>query len=167
MTLQPLKVTTIPPIHAPISGSPEPTKISRNVFTHQAFAPRNILVSPEANPPELTVTGIVDFEFAGFFPEEDEILTCMSRQADDWNEETFNSILAHMSRLGMSVPVKKEQFDRLCILDNLIQNVAPWQMGNESIVVEASIKHAIAASELIMNGLVVFEKYSDANKANT
>ncbi|KAI1012166.1 hypothetical protein LB503_004687 [Fusarium chuoi] len=49
------------------------------VFTHYDLSPRNILVSGQ--PPQ--ITGIVDFEFSGFFPPLDEFLNdCIANNGD-------------------------------------------------------------------------------------
>lgn len=59
-------------------------------FTHCDFSPRNILIS-ESSPP--VVTGILDFEFAGFFPNEEEFTNNAIANADDWPGPAYGSFL--------------------------------------------------------------------------
>jgi len=55
-------------------------------FTHYDFSPRNILVS-EGSPP--LVTSVLDFEFAGFFPNEDQFTNNAIANNQDWPEAAY------------------------------------------------------------------------------
>ncbi|KAG8530538.1 uncharacterized protein KY384_005041 [Bacidia gigantensis] len=61
------------------------TTDARSVFTHYDLSPRNVLVS--GSPP--SVTGLVDFEFAGFFPPEEEFANFEINNEGDWPADAY------------------------------------------------------------------------------
>jgi hypothetical protein len=67
------------------------------VFTHYDLAPRNVLVS--GNPPQ--ITGIVDFEFAGYFPDLEEFLNDANNNFGDWPSSFYDAYLRHLEILGI------------------------------------------------------------------
>lgn len=111
----------------------------RFVFTQQDFAPRNVLVQDSADG-KLHVSGIVDFEFAGFFPPAEEFLNCKARQSDDWSEDFFESLCVALASRGIGVPghnTEMERFDVLRDLAVMIENVAPWWLQDGHVVGKA------------------------------
>ena len=72
------------------------------VFTHYDLSPRNVLVS--GSPPQ--ITGIVDFEFAGFFPALDEFLNDYIENSNDWPKEVYEVYLKRLEENGVPTPLK-------------------------------------------------------------
>ncbi len=105
-------------------------------LTHLDFSPRNILISSEGGITR--VTGVLDFEFTGFFPPEEEFLNAMVRQEGDWEKRHWDVIMQKMARLGQSVPptlgVERERcFDethwkQARIIAKTIDRLAPWDI---------------------------------------
>lgn len=95
------------------------------VFTHYDLSPRNTLVS--GSPPR--ITGLIDFEFAGFFPPTEEFVNDSVGNSSDWPVPTYEAYLARLETLGVATPASG--FDRevwlhaheLAVLED---NVAPW-----------------------------------------
>jgi aminoglycoside phosphotransferase (APT) family kinase protein len=71
-------------------------------FTHHDFSPGNILVS-ESSP--LLVTGILDFESAGFFPNEESTNNAIA-YSDDWPEAVYRVFLEELEGLGERTPLR-------------------------------------------------------------
>lgn len=97
------------------------------VLTHYDLSPRNVLVS--GSPPR--ITGLVDFEFAGFFPPFEEFLNDYISNADDWSRPLYDAYLARLEQLGEATP--SEGFDaniwaRNLTLRTLVVNIAPWDL---------------------------------------
>lgn len=134
------------------------------VFTHQDFAPRNILVTP--SPTGLHVSGILDFEFAGFFPPVDEFLNCMVRQSDDWNTEFFAAFLPALASRGIAVPgngIDTREFDILRDLANLIENAAPWYLQAGHIQGKELEKQLSDALKIVDEILAKLESMADGD----
>lgn len=101
------------------------------VFTHQDFSPRNILVSDDETRADLppSITAILDFEFSGFFPPEEEYLTSLGRQSDDWPKPFMNILLRKLRSKGVAVPNTdghSNSFETLLQVVKLIEHTAPW-----------------------------------------
>ncbi len=102
-------------------------------FTHFDLSPRNILVSETDSS---QVTGLLDFEFAGFFPEEEEFVNAQVRQSDDWREEDWGVLMTALSSLGQKVPptnglseedcLNEQHWKQLTMLVQIIDSIAPW-----------------------------------------
>ncbi|KAE9366529.1 hypothetical protein N431DRAFT_384383 [Stipitochalara longipes BDJ] len=93
------------------------------LFTHYDMFPRNILVS--GNPPR--VTGIVDFEFSGFFPPMDEFID--DWVDGDWPEAFYTTYLERLEENGVATPAKGVKGDAWHVaywLEKIIENTAPW-----------------------------------------
>ena len=96
------------------------------IFTHYDLSPRNILVA-EGLP--LTLTGIVDFEFAGFFPAEEEFTNLSITNKGDWPEELEKWLYGE---LDFIFSVTKESlpqglpFTQACSIIEMVNNIAPW-----------------------------------------
>ena len=89
-------------------------------FTHYDFSPRNILVSKD-DPPH--VTGVFDFEFAGFFPTEEEFTNNAIANAGDWSVASFDIFLTELENLGVKTPwngMDKDAWQEACKLVQII-----------------------------------------------
>jgi hypothetical protein len=97
-------------------------------FTHYDFSPRNILISGSSPP---VVTGILDFEFAGFFPNEEEFTNNAIANADDWPEPAYRVFLEELERLGVKTPLRgidqKSWVDAYGLV-HIMGDVAPWYL---------------------------------------
>lgn len=106
------------------------TAVDEFVFTHHDLSPRNILISEE--PP--MITGIVDFEFAGFFPPLAEFLNDAIHNEGDWPQDAYDGYLAGLEKNGIPTPARgidKANWEKACQLELLLQHVAPWWLPEE------------------------------------
>ncbi|RBR06804.1 uncharacterized protein FIESC28_10920 [Fusarium coffeatum] len=97
------------------------------VFTHYNLSPRNVLVS--GSPPQ--ITGIVDFEFAGFFPALDEFLNDYIENSNDWSEDVYEVYLKRLEENSVPTPLKgiaKDGWEQVYLLQQVVQNIAPWYL---------------------------------------
>jgi len=97
------------------------------VFTHYDLSPPNVLVS--GSPPQ--ITGIVDFEFAGFFPSLDEFLNDYIENSNDWPKDVYEVYLKRLDENGVPTPLKsvdKDHWEQVYLLQELVQNIAPWYL---------------------------------------
>lgn len=107
-----------------------------SIFTHQDLSPRNILISESETSSHPIITGLLDFEFSGFFPPEEEYLTCLGRQADDWPKPFMDILLSKLESKGVAIPKRQEKpnnFARLLQVIELIEYVAPWWLQDGHI----------------------------------
>jgi hypothetical protein len=72
-------------------------------FTHHDFSPGHILVS-ESSP--LLITDILDFEFAGFFLNEEESRNNAIAYSDYWLEAVNRIFLEEPAGLGERTPLR-------------------------------------------------------------
>ncbi len=70
-------------------------------FTRRDFSPQNVLIS--GSPP--SVTGVVDLEFAGFFPAEEELMD-MYVNEEIWTCYKYDVYLKELERLGVNTPLR-------------------------------------------------------------
>ncbi|KAI1035223.1 hypothetical protein LB504_006072 [Fusarium proliferatum] len=106
------------------------TKDDSFVFTHYDLSPRNILVSGQ--PPH--ITGIVDFEFSGFFPPLDEFLNDCIANDGDWPKDMYDVYLKRLEYNGIPTPlegIKKEDWEQMALLEDLVEKIAPWWLPGE------------------------------------
>ncbi|KAF5669484.1 kinase-like domain-containing protein [Fusarium circinatum] len=106
------------------------TKNDSFVFTHYDLSPRNILVSGQ--PPQ--ITGIVDFEFSGFFPPLDEILNDCIANNGDWPKDMYETYLKRLECNGIPTPlegIKKDHWEQMALLEELVEKIAPWWLPGE------------------------------------
>jgi hypothetical protein len=100
------------------------------IFTHYDLSPRNILVS--GSP--YRITGIVDFEFAGFFSELEEFLNDSVGNKGNWPEDSYNAYLEQLEQSGVHTPaggIPKAVWEQAYCLEELLQNIAPWWLPGE------------------------------------
>ena len=123
-------------------SSDQPTAIT---FTHYDFSPRNILVS-ESSPP--SITGILDFEFGGFFPHEEEFTNNAIANANDWLEPAYKVFLEELERLQVRTPLRGidgRSWREACRLVQITEDVAPWNLregGIKGLELEAELRTA-------------------------
>ncbi|RYP89858.1 hypothetical protein DL770_004010 [Monosporascus sp. CRB-9-2] len=111
------------------------------LFTHYDLYPRNVLVS--GNPPR--ITGIVDWEFSGFFPPIDEFLD--DWVDGDWPETFYTTYLERLEEKGVATPAKSVKGDAWQVaywLEKIIENTAPWWLpgGLDADHVERALEKA-------------------------
>lgn len=95
------------------------------VFTHYDLSPRNVLVS--GSPPK--ISGIVDFEFSGFYSILDEFLNDYGANVEDWKTHHYNTYLERLESKGIKTPLKsidKVTWDKAHSIDRMLENIAPW-----------------------------------------
>jgi Phosphotransferase enzyme family len=78
--------------HSPIS-----------IFTHYDLSPRNILISLP-NSSAAQISGIVDFEFSGFFPAEEEFANTYIAGEGDWPLHAWTSLIEHLEARNVEFP---------------------------------------------------------------
>ena len=136
------------------------------VFTHFDFSPRNVLVSTTA---PITVTGLVDFEFAGIFPETEDFVNDAVDNDGDWPAASYHAYLEEMERSGEATPLRgfdSQIWKESVLLRKITDAIAPWQIrvgsvaGNElaKSLHSARMEVERAVSELkalVNNGEVV------------
>ncbi|KAK7574797.1 hypothetical protein V3481_016769 [Fusarium oxysporum f. sp. vasinfectum] len=106
------------------------TKDDLFVFTHYDVSPRNVLVSGQ--PPQ--ITGIVDFEFSGFFPSLDEFLNDCIANDGDWPKDMYDVYLKRLESNGIPTPlvgIKKDHWEQMALLEELVEKIAPWWLPGE------------------------------------
>ena len=124
--LQKFMKTTLQNLHLVSHHSP-PT------FTHYDFSPRNVLISTS---PTISVTGILDFEFAGFFPHEEEFANDAINNEGDWPADAYEIYLTELERLGIETPSKgfsERKWREAKLLMELIEIVAPWELRGSGV----------------------------------
>ena len=136
------------------------------VFTHFDFSPRNVLVSTNA---PTKVTGLVDFEFAGIFPETEDFVNDAVDNDGDWPVASYHAYLEEMERSGEATPLRgfvSQIWKESVLLRKITDAIAPWQIrvgsvaGNElaKSLHSARMEVESAVSELkalVNNGEVV------------
>jgi hypothetical protein len=110
-----------------------------SVFTHYDLSPRNILVSLSTSG-KLQLSGIVDFEFSGFFPSEEEFTNTSVQAEGDWPSQAWSSFIEYLESSGVRVPQGK-LWNEACALVRIIDNIAPWQLRESGLKGEALDLH--------------------------
>jgi hypothetical protein len=106
------------------------TGVDAFIFTHYDLSPRNVLIS--GSPPK--ITGIVDFEFAGFFPPLDEFFNDYIENSNDWPKDVYEAYLKRLEENGVATPLKsvdKDHWKQVYLLQQLVQNIAPWYLPSK------------------------------------
>ncbi|KAK1758880.1 kinase-like domain protein [Echria macrotheca] len=129
-------------------GAPSSSS-SSFVFTSYDLAPRNVLVvrTDRNAPPK--ISGIIDFEFAGFFPEKEEFMEAYVAGRSDWGEPGYSSFLKRLQQLGVDTPPipgegsgSVQSWTRERLLSTMIDNIAPWWLPGPYEGEELAIKLA-------------------------
>ncbi|EXA36817.1 hypothetical protein FOVG_12699 [Fusarium oxysporum f. sp. pisi HDV247] len=130
------------------------TKDDLFVFTHYDVSPRNVLVSGQ--PPQ--ITGIVDFEFSGFFPPLDEFLNDCIANDGDWPKDMYDVYLKRLESNGIPTPlvgIKKDHWEQMALLEELVEKIAPWWLPGEfqGEQMEQELKKVMSRVEKILKKL--------------
>lgn len=129
---------------------PQGSASSNFVFTHYDLSPRNILVS--GSPP--TISGIVDFEFAGFFAPVEEFLNDAVGNEGDWPEHLYKAYLKELEARGIATPtagISASVWDAVHCLERVADNIAPWWLPGRYEGVALEEQFAKSAIELQEN----------------
>jgi hypothetical protein len=121
------------------------------IFTHYDLSPRNVLIS--GNPPR--ISGIVDFEFAGFFSPLEEFLNDYVGNNGDWPKEVYDAYLDRLEHNGIDTPAKSihvAQWEPFLWLEKLLHNTAPWWLPGEHQ--GQSLEAELKKSELIVRAML-------------
>lgn len=142
-----------------IDGIESNSQIPENVelvFSHGDLDAQNILVHPNAtDPTEFVVSAILDWEWSGVFPAEEEFFTSFTFISDD-SEPSLNSYFwDQLEARGVLTPRTMPHYDTRKALYDLRENIAPWHLldrvDENSDEVRQSLK---AASGVIEKCLV-------------
>jgi hypothetical protein len=131
-------------------------KQEKFVFTHYDLSPRNVLVG--GNP--LQITGIVDFEFAGFFPEMDEFLNDANNNAGDWPCSFYDAYLSRLEMLGVATPLKgfeKKIWQEANQSTRLEEHIAPWWLEQGGLEPEELNEELRKAQKVVMDALTALQ----------
>ncbi|KAK0725954.1 kinase-like domain-containing protein [Lasiosphaeris hirsuta] len=123
-------------------------------FTHYDLYPRNILVSGTQ------ITGIVDWEFSGFFPAVDEFLD--DWVDGDWPEEFYTTFLGRLEEQGVPTPrgsVDGDGWSTAYWVEKIVESAAPWWLPGDldAEMVERGLRNAegVVKQGLTRFGVVV------------
>ncbi|KAL6909091.1 hypothetical protein GGI43DRAFT_167831 [Trichoderma evansii] len=98
-------------------------------FTHYDLSPRNVLVSED----HMKITGVIDFEFSGYFPELDEFVNDSVGNEGDWPDVFYEAYLSGLEARGLNTPrkgIKDQDWREATSLSRLEDNIAPWWLEN-------------------------------------
>lgn len=98
-------------------------------FTHYDLSPRNVLVSED----HMKITGVIDFEFSGYFPELDEFVNDSVGNEGDWSDIFYEAYLSGLEGRGIKTPrkgIKSQYWREATWLSRLEDNIAPWWLEN-------------------------------------
>ena len=114
-------------------------------FTHNDLSDRNLLVVRCSRDRELNgescvyLSGILDWEFSGFFPPFDEFLSASDEMLEDITEDYSEAalqnttyarhLLPELEQRGIDTPRMgfiQEHWEEAKLLHQLRENVAPW-----------------------------------------
>lgn len=129
--LEQFMAETLPHLH--IVGNTREDKDSstgRYVFTHYDISPRNVLVA--GSPPH--ISGIVDFEFSGFYSVLEEFINDYGNNVDDWKQEHYTAYLERLEEKGISTPHKSIDsvtWKKAHCMDRMLDNIAPWWLPGD------------------------------------
>ncbi|OAA81984.1 Protein kinase-like domain protein [Akanthomyces lecanii RCEF 1005] len=126
------------------------TSSSNFVFTHYDLSPRNILVS--GSPPK--ISGIVDFEFAGFFAPVEEFLNDAVGNEGDWPEHLYKAYLRELGARDIATPtagISVSIWNAVHCLERVVDNIAPWWLPGRYEGAALDEQFAKSATELQEN----------------
>ena len=131
-------------------------------LTHMDLAPRNILISTEES---IHITGILDFEFAGYFPQEEEFINAAARQDDDWEERHWTILMQELAKLGEEVPpmsglsgdasccFDEVEWDETCAIARILDRMAPWEIRDGLVEEEDLVGELENAAKVVQDSL--------------
>jgi len=131
------------------------------VFTHYDLSPRNVLVSGQ--PPQ--ISGIVDFEFAGFFPALAEFVNDFIGNGGDWPPAVYQRYLGELEELGIATPaagVSESFWQQAERLEKLVEHIAPWWLpgGKTDEELQVALRESSELASQMMDSLAEYaEEY--------
>lgn len=133
------------------------------LFTHYDLSPRNILVSGGTSP---QVTGIVDFEFSGFFGPLEEFINDEVGNQNDWPETVYAEYLQALEANGIATPAKgidEELWNVGIRMEKLIQHIAPWWLPG--VHEECGLEHELSKAKwTVQNMITLLSAHLDLEK---
>jgi len=135
------------------------------VFSHTDFFPRNVLVQRDP----LRLSGIVDFEFAGFYPEMGEFVQDWLPEDDDsqWPADMYEMMLDELDRLDEKTPRCLEPTERtaLNLLHKLEDCIAPWWLREVDVTgIDTISAELLKAREDVNKTLKLLEALAQSQK---
>lgn len=124
---------------------------SKATFTQQDLAPRNVLVIEESKG--MRISGILDFEFAGMFPDAEEFVNCTARQAGDWPATFWQLFMEELKNRGVVIPHNKDNgnmFENIYKVARLTENIAPWWLEDGHVTGEQLEKELTETSTTVI-----------------
>jgi len=128
---------------------PAPAQADSFFFTHFDLSLRNTLVTittdPDGNPGTPKLTGLIDFEFSGFFPPSHEFVNDCVDNGGDWSEAAYAAYLKRLAELEVATPldgIDEKEWIVEHKLGMLMDNIAPWWLpgGFTEVEVEEKLK---------------------------
>jgi hypothetical protein len=116
------------------------------VLTHYDLSPRNVLISHDP----LRVAGIVDFEFAGFFPHLDEFINDAVGNEGDWPQSAYQAYCDRLAERHIVTPLQLTNQDiwkQAHALGRLQESIAPWWLeagGTQGASLSSELEKAAA-----------------------
>ena len=123
---------TLPTLDGEEVAKPGEEAESPFTFTHYDLSLGNTLIEapdPSREDSLPRVTGIIDFEFSGFFPPPEEFVNDDVGNADDWPPAVRDAYLSRLEALGIRTPRKgidARIWRRELLMGKLLDNIAPW-----------------------------------------
>ncbi|KAJ9603395.1 hypothetical protein H2200_012173 [Cladophialophora chaetospira] len=148
------------------------------LFTHDDLSTRNVLALPHGNG-GAKVSSIIDFEFAGFFPKDEEFANCLQNDNLEWPLKKYGSFLDELknhealpealaakipaaSALGnasdMALEFGTSDFHQATLMLRLCINAAPWWIKEEKeFTPEKLEEEMVAAKARVANAITWLE----------
>ena len=148
-------------------------------FTHDDLSTRNVLAVPHGNG-GVKVSSIIDFEFAGFFPKDEEFANCLQNDNLEWPLKKYASFLDELkqrdalpealaakipavSALGnasdMALEFGISEFHQATLLLRMCINAAPWWIKEEKVFTEEELlAEQVAAKGRVEKAITWLEK---------
>ena len=128
-------------------------------FTHYDISPRNVLVS--GSP--LSITGLLDCEFAGFFPPEEEFANDAVPNEGDWPNDAYEIYLLELERAGVATPAKsfpERRWREAMLLTKLIEDIAPWFLREGGREAEELERECSKAADSVVECVEILQGWS-------
>ncbi|KAJ6437344.1 hypothetical protein O9K51_09898 [Purpureocillium lavendulum] len=117
------------------------------VLTHYDLSPRNVLVAGQPR----RITGLVDFEFTGFFSPVEEFLNDYIGNAGDWPLVLYDAYQKRLEERGVATPARgfgPAVWSRNYWLETLAGKIAPWELPGDLNEEELGKKLSEAAADV-------------------
>ena len=137
-------------------------------FVHTDLAPQNVLVS--GDPP--TITGIIDFEFSGFFPSIEEFVpewvAHEKGSGGDWPTYLYKTMLQELEGSGILTPLRLQSsntnaWKELKCLSRLETYIAPWWLAEGGVEGPELVKELAVARAEVENAILDLRQMGTSN----